>query len=118
MKTTAILAVLLALSVIGNAIQLFAAGGAKPKCDAKLATGQVADARETANDQARRDTVLDKAGTAATTKGRQAAAEARQDASDRRTVIRTVVVQGKCEAPKGLPDLRAATRAANASAGQ
>lgn len=116
-KYVAILAALLLLSAGWNVHQFRKLSASKAECKAKMleaATLAITNERERA---ARADKqageIVNK------TKGETAKAVARTEGqtNDRAQAIRNVVVRGDCRMPRGLPDLSAAAREANAAAG-
>lgn len=117
LSLTTYLALALGLSVTGNCVQLYLAGGQKPKCELKQASGVIKADSQQAKDTAKRDDKGDKIDreTKADTNAKVGKAEGQKN--DRAAAIDRVHVDGSCRAPVGLPDLATAVDQANAAAG-
>lgn len=111
------LALSLALSLAGNAVQLYLAGGQKPKCELKQAEGTIAADKRQAKDTAARDKAGDKIDRESQAATNNAVSKTEGQKNDRAQAIDRVPVTGGCRAPVGLPDLAAAVDQANAAAG-
>lgn len=114
---TAYLAIALALSVIGNCVQLYRAGGAKPRCEAAQAKSVVKADRGVRADENARDKKLDAVSRDSKADTAQAVGKVESKTHERAAAIDAVPVSGNCRAPVGLPPLDAAVDQANRAAG-
>src|SRR5690606_35197052 len=77
------LAIALALSLAGNAVQLYLAGGQKPKCEASKANAVVAANDQLHKDEAKRDRALDSATRATQEQTRTAVVQVEKETHER-----------------------------------
>ena len=119
MKLTAYLALALLLSLAGNAVQLYLAGGQKPKCELKQATSVVKADQQVRKDEAVRDKALDDITWETKVETNAAVSRTEKQTHERAAQIDAVPLPAGdgCRAPLGLPDLGPAVDQANAAAG-
>lgn len=117
LQTTVVLAILLALSLLGNAVLGWQWAGAKAECraDMERAAGIAITNERTRADQADEESVGISVITAAATTA--AVREILGDTHARDQATRSVPTTGECRMPAGLPSLQPAIDEANAAAG-
>jgi hypothetical protein len=117
LSVTTYLAIALGLSLTGNCVQLYLAGGQKPKSELKQANGVIQADKQQAKDTANRDKAGDKIDRESKADTNAKVGKAEGQKNDRAQAIDRVPVNGSCRAPVGLPDLAGAVDQANAAAG-
>lgn len=117
LSLTAYLALALVLSLIGNAAQLYLAGGQKPKCELEQATETIQADKQVRKEENVRDKKLDAVDRNTKADTNKAVTKVEEQTHERAAAIDRVPVVGSCRAPVGLPDLGPAVDQANAAAG-
>ena len=119
LSLTAWLAIALALSLVGNAAQLYLAGGQKPKCELKQANDTIKASDQLRTEEAARDQALDDITWETRVDTTAAVTTTEKKTHERAAQIDAVPLPAGpgCDAPLGLPDLGPAVDQANAAAG-
>lgn len=117
LSLTFYLAAALVVSLVVNAVQLYLAGGQKPKCELGKAEAVIDANDQQRAEESKRDEKLDKVTWETQIQTRTAVVQVEKETNERAAAIDRVPVSGDCRAPVGLPDLDAAVDKANAAAG-